>query len=297
MKFICMGSSVYDMTFVVDGEFREDGKKRAKDYVECGGGNGANYAYTLASWENDVDLISIVGNDLFGEALLKEYSEIGINKDLIEVRDNFTTPKSVIISNRNNSTRTIVTTSREVIRKLDVQIKDNGNIILLDGNYIDTAKELLDKNRNATIIFDIERNDPEIIELAKRANYIICSKDFAEEFTGIDLSNINDNLVSCYDKLSECFSNSQLIITLGKDGAFTKTTSYKLIKSIKVNAIDTTGSGDVFHAAFAHFLSKGYDLESILKYSSIAAALSTTKVGCRNKVPKLEEVLNYNDII
>ena len=295
MKFICMGSSVYDMTFVVDGEFKEDGKKRAKDYVECGGGNGANYAYTLASWGNDVDLISIVGNDLFGKSLLNEYKDIGINSGYIEVRDNFITPKSVIVSNTDNSTRTIVTTYREVIRKLNINVDNDADILLLDGSYIDTAKELIEKSNNSIIIFDIEKNDPEIIDLAKNANYVICSEEFAEEFSKVKLS--DDNLIICYDKLSNCFPNSQLIITLGKRGSFTKTNDYKLIKSINVNSIDSTGSGDIYHAAFAHFLSKGYSLEDIIKYSSIAAALSTTKVGCRNKVPMLEEVLNYNDII
>ena len=293
MKFICMGSSVYDMTFVVDGEFKEDGKKRAKDYVECGGGNGANYAYTLASWGNDVDLISIVGDDLFGKALLDEYKNIGINTDCIEEREGFDTPKSVIVSNTDNSTRTIVTTGRKVIKNLNVDINDDADVIILDGSFIDTASELLEKNKNAIIIFDIEKNDSEIISLAKTANYVICSKDFVESFTDIEVS--NDNLVNCYDMVSEHFPNSQLIITLGKDGSFTKTTDYKLIKSIKVDSVDTTGSGDIFHAAFAYFLSKGYNLEDIIRFSSIAAGLSTTKVGCRNKVPELKEVFDYND--
>ena len=295
MKIICMGSTVYDMTYILDKSLKEDSKTRSKDYVECGGGNGANYAYNLAFWCNDVELFSIIGDDLYGKYLLNEFDEVGINKDGIEIRKGYSTPKSVIISNLANSTRTIVTTSREVIRKLNVNMSKDADIILLDGTYIESAKELLNNNKKATIVFDLEKNDPEIIELARTSNYIICSKDFAEEFTNIDLSN-SSNIKRCYDMISNYFIDSKVIITLGKDGSITKDKDYIITKSIKVNSIDTTGSGDVFHAAFVHFLAKDYKLVDILKYSTIAAGLSTKKIGCRNKVPTMEEVLKHDFI-
>ena len=298
MKIACMGSLVYDMTFVVDDKLEEDSKKRAKEFVACGGGNGSNYAYALASWDNDVDLYSIIGNDLDGKKLVDEFNSKKVDMSGVEIRDNFITPKSVIISNIKNATRSIVTTYREKIRRLDTKIKSNYDVILLDGSYIDSAKELLDNNKEATIIFDLESVDEEKVDLAKKSNYIICSRDFAEEFTNIDLSSTNiDLLKECYDKLNNYFNNSTIIITLGKDGCFTKLNDYKLIDSIKVDAIDTTGSGDIFHAAFAHFLYRKYDIEKVIKYSTIAAGLSTRKVGCRNKIPTWEEVLNYEDVI
>ena len=298
MKCACMGSLVYDMTFVIDDKLEEDSKMRAKEFVACGGGNGSNYAYALASWNNDVDLYSIIGDDLDGKKLIDEFNTKNIDMSGVEIRDNFITPKSVIISNKKNATRSIVTTYREKIRKLSTNIKSNYDVILLDGSYIDSAKELLDNNKEATIIFDLESVDEEKVNLAKRSDYMICSRNFAEEFTNMDLSNTSVNLLKeCYDKLNNYFNNSTIIITLGKDGCFTKLDDYKLIDSIKVKAIDTTGSGDIFHAAFAHFLSMKYDIEQVIKYSTIAAGLSTKKVGCRNKVPTLEEVLNYEDVI
>ena len=40
----------------------------------------------------------------------------------------------------------------------------------------------------------------------------------------------------------------------------------KLMPSIKVTPIDSTGAGDIFHGAFTYCIAKGYDIEKTLKY-------------------------------
>ena len=81
-------------------------------------------------------------------------------------------------------------------------------------------------------------------------------------------------------------------------GCFTKIDDYKIIPSIKVKPIDSTGAGDIFHGAFAYFISNGYALEESIELASITAALSTEVIGSRFAIPELEKVLNrYNDDI
>jgi sugar/nucleoside kinase (ribokinase family) len=65
----------------------------------------------------------------------------------------------------------------------------------------------------------------------------------------------------------------------------------KLMPSIKVTPIDSTGAGDIFHGAFTYCIAKGYDIEKTLKISNITAGLSVTKIGGRNSVFPLEEVM------
>ena len=72
---------------------------------------------------------------------------------------------------------------------------------------------------------------------------------------------------------------------------------YQIIPSIKVKAIDSTGAGDIFHGAFVYFISQKYSLEQAIRYASITAALSVTKLGARYSIPELKEVLEYDDII
>jgi sulfofructose kinase len=61
--------------------------------------------------------------------------------------------------------------------------------------------------------------------------------------------------------------------------------------SINVTPVDTTGAGDLFHGAFTYCLAANYDLEKTLRISNITGALSVTKMGGRNSVFPLEEVL------
>ena len=72
---------------------------------------------------------------------------------------------------------------------------------------------------------------------------------------------------------------------------------YKLIPSIKVKAVDTTGAGDIFHGAFTYFISHGYNLEDTCRLANITGALSTLRIGGRNSVPLLKAVLERSEEI
>lgn len=62
-----------------------------------------------------------------------------------------------------------------------------------------------------------------------------------------------------------------------------------------VNAVDTTGAGDVFRAGFIHALLKGEAPYDILRFANAAAALSCTRAGAIGGVPTLEEIDNFRN--
>ena len=67
---------------------------------------------------------------------------------------------------------------------------------------------------------------------------------------------------------------------------------YLIIPSIKVKALDSTGAGDIFHGALAYFLINNYTLDKAVSLANITGALSVKKIGSRNSMPDLEEVLS-----
>ena len=67
---------------------------------------------------------------------------------------------------------------------------------------------------------------------------------------------------------------------------------YELIPSIKVTPVDSTGAGDIFHGAFAYFISHDYSLKDSLKLANITGAISVTRIGSRYSIPTLEEIIN-----
>ena len=63
-----------------------------------------------------------------------------------------------------------------------------------------------------------------------------------------------------------------------------------LIPAPRIDAVDTTGAGDIFNAGLAVALSEGLDLHAACRFANRAAALSVTRLGAQSAVPTRAEV-------
>ena len=298
MKAICVGHSTYDTTLPMNEYPTENIKYRIENHIECGGGPASNGAYLLAKWGIDTTICSVIGDDYYGTKIIEDFEKIGANTKYLEVKENHQTSSSFIIANMSNGSRTIITSKKDPIRKLNQRVPEKADLILVDGEHPETAGEVLDNNKDAISIIDAGRLNEDTKRLGKKVKYLVCSKEFAEKFSGktIDINN-KDLLIEIYEKLKSYFKNT-VIITLEAAGSFTEINGkYKIIPSIKVVAKDSTGAGDIFHGAITYFLGIGYDLETSIKYSSITSAISVTRIGSRYSIPDLEEVLHYDELI
>lgn len=299
MKIMCIGQSAYDVTLPMDHYPIENKKVRIDKKVECGGGSASNCAYLLAKWNLPTYFAGIVGNDLYGNNIKKEYDSVGVNTKYFEISDKFRTTSSYIIANISTGTRTILTDRDKDIKMSDVEFDDNFDFILFDGYEKDLSLKLIEKNPNAITILDAGSLKEATLELAKVVNYVVCSHDFAEDLSKVKIDYNNfDSIVEAYKKIKEEIRGN-VVITLESFGCFTCIDGlYKIIPSIKVKALDTTGAGDIFHGAFVYALANKFDLEKALRFSNITGALSTLTIGSRKSIPDYNEVERvYNDII
>lgn len=65
------------------------------------------------------------------------------------------------------------------------------------------------------------------------------------------------------------------------------------VPGFRVEAIDTTGAGDSFAAAFTLGYLRGWELERVARYANAVAALSTTALGSRTGVPDAGGVARF----
>lgn len=298
MKAVCVGHSTYDTTLPMEDYPVENVKYRIHKHIECGGGPASNGAYLLAKWGMDTTIVSIVGDDYYGERVIDDFVKIGAHTEYLEKRKNHDTSSSFIIANMKNGSRTIITSKRDPIRKLSQNVDVSADLILIDGEHPETAREVLLKNPQAVSVLDAGRLNDDTRELGKMVTYFICSHDFAEEFTGkkTDVRDFN-TLVQIYEELKDYFKTN-VIITLESNGSFTEIDGkYKIIPSVKVTPIDSTGAGDIFHGAFTYFIGMGYPLEEAIRYASITGAISVTRIGSRYSIPLLEEILDYDTVL
>ncbi len=298
MKILCLGHAAYDITLPMDSFPVENKKVRLKEKkVECGGGPAATAAYLLASWKVPVSFSGIVGDDFYGGKIKEEFKRVGVDITYLETNPLKNTTSSYIIANKSNGSRTIITSKDiDTSFKEIKEIPDDFDYILVDGDEDELAyKVIMDKKGKSISMIDAGKSDPKTVKLARIVDYLVCSNDFARDYTKMPLDYENlDTVKAIYDKLDKEFLG-KVIITLEKYGSFTKIDEdYKLVPSIKMQAIDSTGAGDIYHGALLYFISQGYELERAMRLANITSAISVTRVGGRNSIPKLEEVLEYD---
>jgi sugar/nucleoside kinase (ribokinase family) len=120
-----------------------------------------------------------------------------------------------------------------------------------------------------------------------------------ELLSKVDFPIVSDEFAECYgdgsarEALREFAGRARrlAVVTLGASGAIAQARDGdRVIESpgFDVAALDTTGAGDVFHAAFIWGLLEGLSVEAVLRAANAAAALSCRALGAQGGLPDRE---------
>lgn len=294
MKILCLGHVSYDITFPVKEFIVENKKIRTQERVECGGGPASNAAYLLGRWGAETYIAGLVGNDVYGNKIKKEFEQANVNTKYLEMREGYQTSNSIIINNTTNGSRTILSYRASLEKMKDFKLDFEPDIILIDGHEVELSNKMLEEYPNAISIIDAGRATDEVIALAKKVNYVVCSKEFAESVTGININyDDEDTIVRLYREMEKRF-HGIVVITLENKGSLYKYDGHiGIMDAIDVEAVDSTGAGDLFHGAFTYGVSKKYNLNTVLTIATVAGGISVTRIGGRNSVATKEEMRQY----
>jgi ribokinase len=84
---------------------------------------------------------------------------------------------------------------------------------------------------------------------------------------------------------------SNVILKIGRLGCVLATRDEtQALTGFDVDAVDTTGAGDVFNGAFAASLAEGRPARERAMIANAAAAISVTRVGAQSSIPSRREV-------
>lgn len=294
-KIFCIGHATYDITMPVENYPKENSKIKTYSKIECGGGSSANQAVLLSRWGEKAYFIGAVGDDIYGERIKASFQNDKVSTRYFKTKQGVYTSTSFILANIKNGKRTITTFKDKNLKYINKTILTKPDVMVFDGEHLETSLSLIKKCKNAIKIIDAGSYKESIITLCEYMDYIVCSKDFAEQYTGLKIDSKDiSSVTKAYKVLEENF-NAIIVITLEAEGSFAKIdNTYKLIPSIKIKAIDSTGAGDIYHGAFTYFISNGFPLSKTMYLANVAGALSVSKLGSRYSIPTKEEVIKYD---
>ena len=292
LRAICLGRVKYDINLLVDVMPKEGSTQEFFNKVGNGGGCASNIGIGLSKWGISVAMSGVVGNDVYGNRVKEEFDAAHIDMRFLEQSFNNDTPLSTILINKSTGMHTIYNISDKYIGIKKSDFDFTPDIIVVDGYDAIASKNILERFPSVPSVLVASIITKEVMDLCRKAKYVICTTEFAESVTGkkIDLLKM-DTIVECYQKLKKRYLNAEFIITLGDKGAlYSIGNEIKISPSLKVQVVDTHGAKDVFAMAFSYIIAQEKDLEKAVKYGCIAAGLSTTKLGARASIPTLEEV-------
>ncbi|MGA9938122.1 MAG: PfkB family carbohydrate kinase [Candidatus Acidiferrales bacterium] len=163
----------------------------------------------------------------------------------------------------------------------------DARILLIDGHDTEASATAARwaKQEELEVVGDFDNRYPGVEAVFEHTDYPVTSKDFPERLTG------EKNLLKSLPQIFERFRCRLIAATLGRFGVLAwDGKKFLLSPGFQVNAIDTTGAGDIFHGAFVYGLAQKQRMEEILQFACAAAALNCMAPGARGNIGSLAEI-------
>ena len=295
-RIAVVGSANTDLTTFSDNFPRPGETIFGKSFDLGFGGKGANQAIAARLCGADVTMVAKVGNDLFGEATVKNFVSFGVDTTHVRIVDGVSSGVAPIFVDSNGQNRIIVVkgandtlepddleAAAEALRSVDAIILQFE--IPLETVYY--AVEFARKHGIQCIVNPAPALPANLAKLAA-ADYFIPNETEAEAIARLPVHSTDEAKKCAAAMLQKGFRN--IILTLGARGSLLVTArGAELIAPFTVTAKDTTGAGDAFIGSFAVFLAEGVPEKEALSRANLYAALSTMRVGTQKSFPKRTE--------
>ena len=293
-KIVGIGACVMDTLVSVPYYPNEDTKLRAESSKPAGGGPVATGLVAAAKLGCDTEYIGILSDDAGGRFLKDDFKKYGVGTDNITVKSGYRSFTSVIWLSAETSSRTCVFDKGNLppleLTEKQIQAVKNAELLMVDGNEMDAAVEAakIARENGVKVLYDCGGLYDGVERLLALTDIMIPSEEFAIGHTGASSAE------EAAKKLYEMYNPQIVVVTQGKKGGLLyqgdDIVSYPIYPA---KVVDSNGSGDVFHGAFATAVVKGFDYENCCHFSSAVSAIKCTGVGARESVPDFETVKKY----
>lgn len=264
------------------------------DFAQFAGGKGGNQAYAAARLGAPTRMIGAVGDDNFGEALSAGLSAVGV--DVSGVRRVAEPTGIAIIAHAPGGENSIIVipgansmVSRTHLDAERKHIREAGMIMAQLEIPIETVEYLGSLAAEMQVPFLLDPAPAVSLsrELLRCVTWLTPNENEQQILLGAERLEPSEAA-----RLLLLMGVRNVALKLGPKGVYLAGADCEqgYVPGFAVQAVDTTGAGDVFNAAFAVGLTRGMPAHEAAHFACAAAAISVTRKGAQNSAPELTQV-------
>tara|TARA_R110002050_G_scaffold184406_2_gene317899 strand:+ start:47576 stop:48460 length:885 start_codon:yes stop_codon:yes gene_type:complete len=256
------------------------------------GGAPLNVALRLQSLNNDVIMISSVGDDERGRTLLNYISKHGVNTDYVQIHDKFKTGKVKVMLNDKGSASYDINFPRawdnilvddksiDIVKKSDAFVF--GSLVARNDVSKRTLFELL--NHANYKIFDLNLRSPYynkelLIQLMNKADFIKFNDDELYEVSGY-LDSKYRSMEQNIHFISQKTNTKHICVTKGHHGAvLLYNDKFYYNSGYLIKVIDTVGAGDSFLGSLISQLLHKVNPQEAVDFACAVGAMVAQSAG------------------
>ena len=271
------------------------------------GGAPLNVALRLQSLENNVAIITRIGDDTEGQEIKNFIKDRGVETENIQVDAVLKTGEvAVVLDAKGSASYTInfprawdnlqfTESAKEITKKSDAFIF--GSLAARNEVSRDTLYQLLKYSKYK--IFDINLRAPHytiavLKTLMKEADFIKFNDDEIFEIAK-ELNSKTDSLEETIRFIAKETNTKSICVTKGGDGAILY---YNYVfydnSGYKIDIVDTVGAGDSFLASLTDKLLKGISPQKAINFACAMGAIVASKAGANPIISdhEIAEIMN-----
>ena len=244
-----------------------------------------------------------IGYDDMGDWVLMKLAKFGIDTDLMQRCDGFTTSSSLVTTrpdgarpalHKRGATDGFYISDAQIDRVLDTKILHVGGVGLMNRMDMGRTEEILAEAKRRGVITTLDvfastpADLPKVARLLPHTDYFIPSEEEARALSGLQAD--RDLAQFLLDRGAGC-----VILTLGAQGAFYrhKDGTEFHTPAYRVEVKCTCGCGDCFNGGFATGLHLGLTPKDCVELAQASSAQNATGLGSQAGVRDLATTLGF----
>lgn len=253
------------------------------------GGQTATAMVACQRWGLRTRYVGKIGDDAAGALHHAEFERAGVEAHLFTTKGSASQQAFILVDDLGERTVLWKRDARLALRPEELQRNwiVTARVLHVDGHDTEAANTAAGWARagGIPVIADLDALYPGVQALLPNIDYLITSRDIPEHLTGAN------DLRKSLPEVRKRFGCRLTGATLGEEGVLAwDGEKFYYARAYQIEAVDTTGAGDIFHAGFIYALLQGWTMQKQLEFACAAAALNCMGVGARGGIESVDSI-------